>query len=222
MWKVAIVQKDGVCLCGGLSPGPSGGSCMGRPQAGPALAVRLPCPQPVTSLGHGAAPRSPARAAADSGDRWRGPQSPSCPTEGSPASPGCAAEGSWEAWGETCPILLGFHCNTELFGTGVGGAGQSLDPWSCRCRVIAHHPNPFSAAQTVLSHLCGHQLTSLSLQNSPDLEHPKGLSGRLTRAGPSRALIAPRGCAWGRVLARHTWKRAAVGDAPASWHLNAQ
>lgn len=76
------------------------------PQAGPALAVHLLCPQQDTSWEHaGLSHADPAHAAAHSCDRLRGPQPPSCPAEGSRVSLGCAAEGSWKACGRNLSHL---------------------------------------------------------------------------------------------------------------------
>lgn len=169
--------------------------------AGLKLVVPLLCSQQDTSWEcTGPNHAAPARAAARSGDRRKGPSVTFLSCRGFSCISGLCCrrllEGTWEKPVPSFPGSIALrrgHCNTEPFGTGVGGAGQSLHPRSCGCRAVAHQPDPFSAALMVLAHVCGCQLTSLSLQNSPDHGHPKGLSGSLARAGPSRALLAPQG-----------------------------
>lgn len=102
-------------------------------------------------------------------------------------------------WDKSVPSFWDFiasrcgHCNIEPFGTGVGGAGQSLDPHLWMQSGRPPQPDPFSVARMVLAHVCCCQLTSSSLQKSPDHGHHRGLSGPSARAGPSRALLAPQG-----------------------------
>lgn len=142
MCRVAGHCAKGWCQ----SPGPWRASVLGRPQAWPALAVYQLCTQQDTSREcAGPSGTAPAHAAAHSCDRLRGPSATFLSCKGFSCISGLCCrrllEGMWEkpvsSFWDFIASPCG-HCNIEPFGTGIGGAGQSLDPQSCGCRVVAY------------------------------------------------------------------------------------